>query len=866
MKNSNEIVRIIISILFFGSFLLTFPANSQDPEDEKKELDNYRNEATQLISFLEFTVNTIGSDEVSAKEKDVIINESYLKIFRDAEIQIEDDLDPSRDVVTNKDVQAYLKDVDFFFRNVKFSFVIDQISDGINHEGQLFFIVKMNRTMDGIGIEGDTLHSVLPRFVEINIDRENKDLKIASIYTTKLSRKEELKAWWTALPTPWKLLFGAEVPISDDYYLYDVWEIGDSTVLIRGHVMKDTFNIMSHISNIVDKDEMNLSGTRRLYDLSPLNELTHLRKLDLSYTDITDLFPIRSLTTIEVLNCSGTKIVDLSPLKYSSSLKELYIDNTPVYNIKVLENFKRLQVLHLQNTVIDSLPAIDKLKQLRELDISYTNLISLDSIRKLTHLEYLNFSGTIVKDLAPIAGMTMMKHLEFNKTPVEDLSHLSGLTDLAAISFFTTPVASLMPLVTLVNLKDIYCDDSQVDMEAFTEFYNERPDCHVIFSTVQLEDYWESLSQPWREVIEKSAQIENEPDTESLHRILTIREVNLSKHEEIITLEPLRMFIQLQKLNCSHTAVDDLEPVSKHRNLIFLDASYTGITDIQALEGMKKLEVVKFDNTGVEDVSFLSGCTRLDSLYFENTPVADISVLNQLPQFRIAYFDGSAVTNKAFSELEFHQDSAIVVYKSKILDEWWGELPDAWQDMLSDLVNLHGGRPSREALHQLTGRETLVANRTELTDLLPVTAFVRLKKLEFSDTRIHDLRPLSQLSMLLELKCPRNPISELDPLAGVKTLVLLDVEYTQVSDLDPLAGLQALEVLKCSGTNIKKLNPLARLSNLREVEFSKTKVKSIEALEGLDNLKVVKCYNNKISPKKIQNFKASHPDVEVIYY
>lgn len=863
MKNS-VIIHIVI-LFIIGFFAVTLPANSQDKEDEKKELDNYRNEAKQLISFLEFAVNTIGDEDISAKEKDVIINESYLKIFRDPEIQIEDDLDPSREVVTNKDVQAYLKDVDFFFRNVKFKFVIDQITDGVNHEGQLFFIVKMNRTMDGIGIEGDTVHSVLPRFVEINIDREEKDLKIASIYTTKLSRKEELKAWWTGLPAPWKLLFGAEVPISDEYYLYDVWEIGDSTVLIRGHAMKDTFNIMSHIMKIVDKDEMNLSGTRRLYDLSPLNELTHLSKLDLSYTDITDLFPIRSLTTIEVLNCSGTKIEDLSPLKYSSSLKELYIDNTPVHNIKILENFKRLNILHLQNTVIDSLPAVSTLNQLRELDISYTNLLALDSIRKLSHLEYLNFSGTMVEDITPVAGLALLKHLEFNKTAVSDLSQLSGLSHLETISFFTTPVASLMPLASLKNLKSIYCDDSKVDMQAFLDFYNERPDCHVIFSTLQLEDYWESLSQPWREVIRKSAQIGEEPDKEALHRILTIREIDLSKDEEIVTLEPLRMLIQLQKLNCSHTAVDDLGPVSKHKNLVFLDASYTGVKDIHALADMKKLRVLKCNHTGVEDVSFLSGCIGLDSLFFESTPVADISVLNSLKHFQIAYFDGSAVTDASFLTLEFNQDSAIVVYKSKILEEWWAELPDAWQDIFRDMIGMQE-RPTREALHQLTGRETLAVNNTNLTGLSPVTAFVRMKELEFSDTRINDLGPLSKLAMLSELKCPRNPISELGPLADLKSLTLLDIGSTQVSSLEPLSGLESLEVLKCSGTDVKKLDPVASLSNLREIEFSNTKIRSINALEGLQNLKVVRCYNSKISPKKIQSYKASHTDVEVIFY
>ncbi len=864
MKNS-RIIRGIAIALFFGLFLIVLPVQSQDKAKKKEEMENYRDEVKQLISFLQYTLNTLGSMDVSAREKDVIINESYLKIFRDAEVQIEDDLDPSREVVTNKDVQAYLKDVDFFFRDVKFAFVIDKIQDGVNQEGQLFFIVKMNRTMDGIGIEGDTIHSVLPRFVEINVDKEKQDLKIVSIYTTKLSRKEELKAWWNALPAPWKLLFGADVPISDEYYLYDVWEIGDSTLLIRGHEVKDTINLMSYIMKIVDKKELNLSGTRRLYDLSPLNELTHLIKLDLSYTDITDLFPIRSLTTIEVLNCSGTKIEDLSPLKYTSSLRELYIDNTPVNSIRVLENFTNLRVLHLQHTVIDTLPAISSLRSLRELDCSYTNMVSLDSLGELTRLEYLNFSGTMVHDLTPLTALTVLKHLEFNQTQVDDLTPLSGLMQLETISFYSTPVASLMPLVPLANLKRVYCDDSKVDMQAFSEFYKARPDCQVIFSTVQLEDYWEALDPAWRKVIMGSAQIGEEPDKEALHRILTIREIDLSGNEDVNTLEPLHMMIQLHRLNCSHTGVEDLSPLGKQRNLTWLDASNTAVSDISALEGLNKLRVVKCDHTGISDLSPLSGCVNLDSLYFEYTPVSDISVLNDLPHFRAAFFDGSEVTDKAFSVLTYPEDSAVVVYRSEFLADWWGNMADAWQNMFRNRYGLQA-RPSTVALHRLAGRETLVANSTKLADLLPLPAFVRLKKLEFSDTRIGDLGPLSALTMLKELKCPRNPISDLSPLRGMKTLMLLDVENTQVDDLEPLAGLEGLEVLKCSGTNVKDLDPLAGLSKLRVLEFSKTKVKNIKALNALPGLEVVKCYNNKISPKKIQAFKDSHPDVEVIFY
>ncbi len=862
---SSVMIKTLSVFLCFFLFISYLPVSSQNKKKADGNLEKYEEQARQLVVFLEYTLNTLGSAEVSVKDKEVIINQSYLKLFRDSKVQIEDDLDLGREVVVNKDVKAYLQDVDFFFKEAKFKFFIEQIENGINQEGKLYFIVKMNRTMDGIGINGDTIHSVLPRFVEINVDQQKEELKIASIYTTKLSRTDELKAWWTALPAPWKLLFGASIPIGGDFYLYDVWEIGDTTVMIRGHEVKDTMNIMSYIEKIVDMEELNLSGTRRLYDLTPLNELTHLKKLDLSHTDITDLFPIRSLTTIEVLNCSGTKIEDLSPLKYIVTLKELYIDNTPVNNITVLENFSNLQVLHLQRTVIDSLPPMISLKNLRELDCSYTNLVTLDSMSEMTKLEYLNFSGTMVDDLTPISGLTLLKHLEFNETRVSDLKPLSGLMQLETVSFYTTPVASLMPLVPLANLKRVYCDNTKVDMQAFSEFYKARPDCEVIFSTAQLEDYWEALNPSWRKVIMKSARIGEAPDNEALHRILTIRDLDLSGYEEITSLEPLHMMIQLRRLNCNHTGVEDLAPLSKQPNLTWLDASNTPVKDISPLSDLAKLQVIKCSHTGVADLSPLSGCSRLDTLYFEYTAVSDISVLNQLPHFRAAYFDGSAVTDKAFSVLTYPEDSAVVVYRSKFLADWWGNMADAWQNVFKNRYSLESP-PSAIALHMLAGRETLVAKSTKLADLDPLPAFVRLKKLEFSDTRIRDLSPLSSLMMLKELKCPRNPVSDLGPLAGLKSLVSLDVANTQVDDLEPIAGLEELEVLKCSGTNVKDLDPLAGLSRLRVLEFSKTKVKNIKVLNALTSLKVVKCYNNKISPKKIQQFKENHPDVEVIFY
>ena len=85
-----------------------------------------------IVAFLQYMLNMLGSGSTAARDKDVMVTESYSKIFADAKVQIEDDLDDQRETVTNKEVMAYLKDVDFFFTDAQFEFIIDNIEEGTN--------------------------------------------------------------------------------------------------------------------------------------------------------------------------------------------------------------------------------------------------------------------------------------------------------------------------------------------------------------------------------------------------------------------------------------------------------------------------------------------------------------------------------------------------------------------------------------------------------------------------------------------------------------------------------------------------------------------------------------------------------------
>ncbi|MEL6134990.1 MAG: leucine-rich repeat domain-containing protein, partial [Bacteroidota bacterium] len=97
--------RLIISI---ASLLYLFSAHAQDTVSSS-DIAVYKKEASQMVSFLSFILNTLGSDDTPTAHKQTIIQESYAKLFRDAEVQIEDDLIVGRSTITNKNVQAYLQ-------------------------------------------------------------------------------------------------------------------------------------------------------------------------------------------------------------------------------------------------------------------------------------------------------------------------------------------------------------------------------------------------------------------------------------------------------------------------------------------------------------------------------------------------------------------------------------------------------------------------------------------------------------------------------------------------------------------------------------------------------------------------------------
>lgn len=826
MKRNNLWLIFLFILIPFVVFCQKKPTKkppAQKPKTEKtvapKQPDATADEkkVRDIIAFLEFMLNTLGNSSTPVSDKEVLITQSYSKIFRDSKVQVEDDLDEDRKVITNKDVVAYLKDVNFFFHDVRFEFSIENIKSSKTANGEYFYKVTTTRNLSGTTADRKPVNNTKPRYVEINYDPKVQDLKIVSIYTNEFNEKAALTNWWKGLSYEWQSIFKKKLNLIDSVSLSD-------------------------IKKVTSIDELDLSGNEYIRSLEPLSQLLSLKSINLSNTDVIELTPIRNLTELTSLNVSQTKISDLTFLKYSNKLENLNISQTAVSDVSVLEKMPDLKTLNLSETRVSDFSPLESLTGLQKLSLASTKISDLTPIGTLTSLIELDLSNTQIQELGPLNSLIILEKLDIDSTKVRNIKALESMEELRLLHANYTSISDLSPLQKLPHLEKIYCDKSPIKREAADAFMNTAYNSKVlvIFDSEDMNAWWSTISPEWQKILSKTAKIGGNPTKEELARIPQIDSVNIS-NSGISDLEPLSKLQKLKTIIARKSKITDLSPLAELKEIRILDISETQVQDISILTRFTKLKIIQADGSKIENVESLS-VPGLEKLYADHTSINDISA-------------------RAF--LAKNPD-CLLVYKSDNLTQWWTNLNESWKFALKGELK-GGGNLTREQLHQLVEQKSLQIKDAPITDLKPLTEFVRLEELYFSGTAMTDIVPLDNLKSLKSLHATNSPIQTIETLSVLCDLEDLDISNTPIADVYELWRLKKLKKLNCAGTQIKRLDALEKMESLEYLDCSNTNVTRLSPLDYLP-LKTLKCYNTKVSARAIENFKAAHPDCQVIYY
>ncbi len=826
--------------LLFALLLFTNAAQSQTGGLTAQEIDDYKKQAEGIVKFYEGTLNFLGDPTSTPKEKDIIITSSYLKMFKDDKVQIEDDLDEKRDVPLNKDVQAYLKDVHFFFKKVQFEFTVGEVTTFTNQNNQLCFKVVTTRNLQGTTIDKKDVNSNRERFFEINLDDVNKDLKIARIYTHKVNEEADLEQWWGGLSTDWAIVLAQNISLKGDI----------------------TFQ---QLKTIVATEELDLTGNTKITGLEPLSKLSDLRKLNISGTSISDLTPLRSLTKIEVINCSNTKVNSLAPLKYCMNLKELNCSNTQVANLETVETFQKLEKLDFSGTNVTDIQLLSNCNSLKDLRFNNTNVSDLSPISNLKSLEIIKFGSTKVSSLEPIKGLNNLVLVSFDNSAVNPLTALSNLKNLNSLFCNNTPVNSLDALLGLPAIEKVYCDNSKISRDNVSKFQAQKPKCLVVFDSESQKNWWSFLGNEWKTVFKKYVALDATPTKEQLQAVMNLTVIDLSGNSSITNLEPLRKLINLKEVKLSGTSIDNLEPLKDLIDLRTLDCSKTKVTSVDVFASMKSIERLDLANTKVSNIQSFKNLTELSVLRIENTQVSSFAGLEPLKNLKTLYCDNIKTDKFEIERFAMSHTNCLVIYQSTELKDWWYGLNDQWKDVFSKYEKVDKAATT-EQLHRLTKISSLeFSENYSIVDLEPLAKFIFLKELKFSDTRIKSLEPISRIKNLEVLRCANSPIESLEPIKNLTNLKVLKCQNTKVKTIKPIVDLKHLEALNVAGTKIWSLSSIGKCENLKTLEFYNSKVFFLGPVKNLKKLRVLKCYSTNIMGFSVDKYRKDNPECIVIY-
>ncbi|MEI7724601.1 MAG: leucine-rich repeat domain-containing protein [Bacteroidota bacterium] len=787
------------------------------------KIDTFKLQVIPLVKFFESSLNFLADPRNAVNEKQTILSQSYLKWCWDEEVQVEDDLDENRLVPLYKDMPAYLSDVSFFFKSAKFNYSVQDVSVETGQDGLIYFRATANRNLRGLNLNNDSVNSNKVRYIEMNFDSVKQQLKIVSVYTTKLNEKDDMRNWWNSLSHDWKVVLSADMKLEGSMPMSQIDSFNDSVAMVGGQrtpIMGSEF--YQFLGQIVHAKSVDLSGNATIANLEPLNKLSDLKEVNVSGTGITDLMPLRNLNKLEILDISNTRVSNLEPLHYCIHINQLRMKGTLVSDLSVIPAFQSLGTL----------------------DISSTRVNSLDPITDITTIKDLRVNHTSVKDLTPVSSLVNLEMLNISSTPVDKLDALTSLVNLRILSADSTAIRSLAPLDNLSLLQRVYCNNTGVTQKEALSFIKKHPEVSLIYASKELATWWKGMTPEWQNLFNFYLKLDNPPTTLQLHQLALLDSINIIGRMSVTSLVPLSKLILLRNLQCQSTGVTSFDPLKDLTELKALNASNTKVADLHPLSGIAGLENLNIDNTQVADLSPLYGLTKLQFVFADNTPVE----------------------GKEADKFSDKNPDCLLVFQTFENTEWWKGLSQPWKDVFLQQIDMKG-TPDKNQLQQIAGLSKVgISENFQITDLAPLQQLTRLTELQFSGTAVAKLDPVAHMPKLQTLRCPKNPILDLTPITGLPKLTELDFSNTQVEDLDALQNMMQIEVLKFNGTQVKNLKYLQKLVNMRVMEFYNTRVGNVDVLDGMNKLESVKMFNTKVSAKRVEKLKLMHPKCEIIFY
>jgi Leucine-rich repeat (LRR) protein len=196
-------------------------------------------------------------------------------------------------------------------------------------------------------------------------------------------------------------------------YPFDISPIGE---------MKNLTSLMIH------RIPLDSGEDEAMADISPLRDLTRLRKLTLILLGITDICPLGNLSELKELDISANYISDISSLKHLKKLEYLNINcNSDIVNISALRGLKNLIDIDADGDNIKNISVLKYLGNIKYLSMEDNRIKDISVLKNLRNLVSLNLSKNAINDISPLEGLNDLSELYLEDNCIQDFSPIRSI-------------------------------------------------------------------------------------------------------------------------------------------------------------------------------------------------------------------------------------------------------------------------------------------------------------------------------------------------------------------------------------------------------------------------------------------------------
>ena len=505
-------------------------------------------------------------------------------------------------------------------------------------------------------------------------------------------------------------------------------------------------------------------------DLSPLEGLTQLERLDLWQNSVTDISALIGLTNLTHLGLVGNNISDMSVLTGLTNLESLWLDGNPIADISALAG----------------------LTQLIRLGLDSTSISDISALAGLTNLTWMRMERNNISDLSPLvanAGLGTGDEIYVRGNP---LSYQSIHTHIPILRSkgVTVEFDNRIPTILLKISGD---DQKGLSGEPLTHpFVVEVRDGNgdafegvpVTFD-VTAGGGTLSVTSPATDEngrAESTLTLGSDTGTNTVRvRVEDISgSVTFNAVVKVVINIPdpsLRAAIEatLDKASGDPIATADMAKLTE------LNAPEADISSLTGLEHATNLTSLNLQSNNIQDISPLGGLTKLTALHLMDNKIENISPLAGLTNLTELSLGSNAISHTS-------------------------------------------------PLRELTNLTFLSLSNTGISDISPLEELTNLTRLDLDSNTISNISALAELTNLTTLMLQRNAISNISPLSELTNLTSLRLWNNSISDILALAGLTDLTWLQLDSNVISNISSMAELTNLTNLTLYNNLISDISSL------------------------------------